>query len=528
MARSYGRAVVQVLPAWVAARVLVAVSLVLAHLVVNVARPDNVGAHLRVHEGLLGWDAGWYEAIAGHGYVAAGAQSVRFYPAYPMAARALAWIPGISVGTALLVISNLCALAALAALLVLVRNDLADGELARRSVWLLALAPSAYSLVLGYADAALMLCAVVTFLAARSGRWWWAAAAGLLAGLVRPVGVLLVVPVLIEVWRGRRGRSSLGGWLPAVAAVVAPVAGTGAYLGWVGAQFGDPWLPLRVQQQNGHRGAITVPLTAMWHSLDSVVHGHHLGSALHIPWVVLSVALLVVAFRRLPALLCRLCHRRGGRVGHQLQPRLVRALRARCLPPRHRRVDPDRPAGRGAGRPGRGRRRAGRLRLAGLPRGGGALTGAPADRFPPFGPGDQLTCDCPLNQRGAPVGWARRSGPVGGGSANMTLRVRGSPDRRVSDGSVRGYAAETSAGTAEPRPEREPPPTAAESRGPRRSADTRYTRTAFHERLRPSGRGRRSLPGPRRGAGHHTGRPRHGHRRGTGRAHRRPQAGRGR
>ena len=300
MARSYGRAVVQVLPAWVAARVLVAVSLVLAHLVVNMARPDNVGAHLRVHEGLLGWDAGWYEAIAGHGYVAAGAQSVRFYPAYPMAARALAWIPGISVGTALLVISNLCALAALAALLVLVRNDLADGELARRSVWLLALAPSAYSLVLGYADAALMLCTVVTFLAARSGRWWWAAAAGLLAGLVRPVGVLLVVPVLIEVWRGRRGRSSLGGWLPAVAAVVAPVAGTGAYLGWVGAQFGDPWLPLRVQQQNGHRGAITVPLTAMWHSLDSVVHGHHLGSALHIPWVVLSVALLVVAFRRLP------------------------------------------------------------------------------------------------------------------------------------------------------------------------------------------------------------------------------------
>ncbi len=87
MARSYGRAVVQVLPAWVAARVLVAFSLVLAHLVVNVARPGNAGAHLRVHEGLLGWDAGWYEAIAGHGYVAAGAQSVRFYPATP-------WPPG--------------------------------------------------------------------------------------------------------------------------------------------------------------------------------------------------------------------------------------------------------------------------------------------------------------------------------------------------------------------------------------------------------------------------------------------------
>ena len=312
----YGRAVVQVLPAWVAARVLVARQPGPGPPAGEHGAPDNPAAHLRVHQGLLAWDGGWYEAIAGHGYATAGRQSVRFFPGYPMAARVLGWIPGIGVGTALMVIANLCALAAMAALLVLVRHDLGDSALARRSVWLLALAPSAYSLVLGYADAALMLCAVVTFLAARSGRWWWAAVAGLVAGLVRPVGILLVVPVVIEVWRSaggsrpggtappvaRPGRRDPGRrpWAAPLAAVVAPVAGTAAYLGWVGAQFGDPWLPLRVQQQNGHRGALTVPLAAMWHNLDSVVHGHHVGSALHIPWVVLSVALLVVAFRRLP------------------------------------------------------------------------------------------------------------------------------------------------------------------------------------------------------------------------------------
>ena len=320
LAGGFGRAVVEVLPAWIAARIVVAFSLILAHLVVDTVRPNNAGAHLRVHEGLLGWDAGWYEAIAGHGYAASGRQSVRFYPGFPMAARVLGWIPGIDVGTALLVIANLCALAAMAGLLVLVRRDFGDRALARRSVWLLALAPAAYSLVLGYADAALILCAVATFLAARAGRWWWAAAAGLAAGLTRPVGILLVVPVVIEVWRGRPGREArhgqgpgrgdgqarLRGWprpgrrAAPLAAVAAPLVGTAAYLGWVGWQFGDPWLPLRVQQQNGHRGAITVPLGAMWHDLDSVVHGHHLGSALHIPWVLISVALLVVAFRRLP------------------------------------------------------------------------------------------------------------------------------------------------------------------------------------------------------------------------------------
>jgi hypothetical protein len=295
------RAVVEVLPAWILARVVVLGTLGLAHATVTTVRPDNPGAEARVHQGLLAWDAGWYESIARHGYVASGLQSVRFFPVYPFAARALGWVPGIGVGPALVLLANLCALGAMAALVVLVRSDLGDAALARRSVWLLALAPAAYSLVLGYADAALLLCAIVTVLAARRSRWWWAFAAGLVAGGLRPLGVLLVVPVAIEVWRTRRDRRDGMRWIGTVAAVLAPLAGAGAYLGWVGAQFGDFWLPLRIQQQGGHRGPLAAPFTAMWHNATSVLHGHHLGSALHIPWVVLSVVLLVVAFARLPS-----------------------------------------------------------------------------------------------------------------------------------------------------------------------------------------------------------------------------------
>jgi hypothetical protein len=84
-------------------------------------------------------------------------------------------------------------------------------------------------------------------------------------------------------------------------AVVAPAAGAGIYLGWVDSQFHDFLLPFRLQQQSGHRGALTLPLDAMGHNLTSVVHGHHLGSALHIPWAVLCLVLLVVVARRLPA-----------------------------------------------------------------------------------------------------------------------------------------------------------------------------------------------------------------------------------
>lgn len=296
------RAVVAVLPAWLLARVLVVLSLLAAHLFAREVRPDDLAARLRLHQGLLAWDGGWYQAIAGRGYVSSGVQSVRFYPGFPMAARALSKIPGISVGAALVLLANACALAAMAALWALVRHDfdVADPGLARRSVWLLALAPPAYVLAFAYADSALLLCAVVTFLAARSGRWWWAAAAGCAAGLVRPVGVLLVLPVVIEVWRTRPDRRSLGSWLGPVVAVVAPAVGTAGYLGWVKAQFGDFWLPFRVQVERGHRGSISAPFDSIGHDLSSLVHGHHVGSALHVPWLVLCVALAVLAFWRLP------------------------------------------------------------------------------------------------------------------------------------------------------------------------------------------------------------------------------------
>jgi len=293
--------VVVVLPAWIAARVLVVVTLAVAHGIVSTVRPDNPGALLRVHQGLLAWDGGWYQSIAAHGYVASGVQSLRFFPALPMAARVVGWVPGVGAGPAVVLIANLCALGAMAALVVLVDHDTGDPELARRSAWLLALAPSAYSLVLGYADGPLLLCSVVTLLSARTGRWWWAAAAGLAGGLVRPVGILLVIPVVIEAWRVERAGGAGGGRVSRAAATVAPALGAGIYLGWVASQFHDFLLPFRLQQQSGHRGALTLPLDSMGHNLTSVVHGHHLGSALHIPWVVLSVVLLVLVARRLPA-----------------------------------------------------------------------------------------------------------------------------------------------------------------------------------------------------------------------------------
>lgn len=302
---SLAGALVGVAPAWLVSRLVVLGTLALAHVLVDRLHPAVAGAAARVHGGLLGWDAGWYEAIARSGYRPSAPGSLRFFPLVPLAARALGALPGVGAGTALLVVANASAWLGLAVVLLLVTRETGDGGTARRAVWYLALAPAAFTFVMGYAEATLLVLVAATFLLLRRGRWWWAAATGLLAGLTRPIGALLVVPAAIEatrgLWWGVRATGTARAPSGRAAAVLGPLAGTGAYLAWVGAVFGDALLPLRVQQEGGHRGRLADPLRTLAHNTLEALHGHHVGSALHVPWVLLAVALLVVSARRWPA-----------------------------------------------------------------------------------------------------------------------------------------------------------------------------------------------------------------------------------
>jgi hypothetical protein len=292
-----------VLVPWAATRAIVLGALALAHLTLDRTHPAAHGVAYRVHQGLLGWDAGWYQSIAGVGYGRLGHQSLRFFPLYPLAGRALAHVPGITDGAALLIIANLASLLGTAMLFVLVRRELGDAGVATNTVWLLSLAPAAFTFVMGYAEGLLLLWTTACFLALRpaSGRraaWWWAAVVGAAAGATRPLGVLLVLPAGVEAvrtWRSLGARRRVA----AVAAVLGPVAGVGAYLGWSRAANGDFWEPLRVQAQGRHHGGLSNPLRTLADDARGVLH-HHFGTALHVPWVLVAVGLLVVCWWRLP------------------------------------------------------------------------------------------------------------------------------------------------------------------------------------------------------------------------------------
>jgi len=154
--------------------------------------------------------------------------------------------------------------------------------------------------VLGYAEGLALCFAVGVFLLVRSRRWLAAVPLGVLAGLCRPVGVLLVVPVAIEALRDVR----TAGWrarAERAAAVVSPVVGMGIYLAWVGARFGDAFQPLTIQNRRGLRGGFVDPFTRTVDAVGDLFGGDRFGSGLHIVWIAASAVLVVVLARRLPA-----------------------------------------------------------------------------------------------------------------------------------------------------------------------------------------------------------------------------------
>ncbi len=337
---------------WLVGRVVVVGMLAVAHLLVSHAHPDAATA-FRVHQGLLGWDAGWYDTIARVGYGGAGHQSLRFWPLFPVLGRAVGLLPGVGPGAGVVVVANVSALVGVALVARLAHLETGDLATARRAAWLMAVVPPAFVYVMGYAEGTLLVCTAGALLALRLRRWWWAAALGVLAGLTRPLGIVLVAPALVEAgrpwweprwvrWRlafGAPGREPCGERAPGadgagvagragvlstgtpgveeqraeaprvgltdlvgrVASVGAPAAGFGAFLVWCAVRYHDGLAPIQIQQRSSLHGHLADPIITVWHDASGLLHGHHLGEGLHVPWVLLAVVLLVVAFRRLPA-----------------------------------------------------------------------------------------------------------------------------------------------------------------------------------------------------------------------------------
>ncbi len=281
---------------WLVSRVLVVASLGAArHLV------DHLGAVRRpiaLRQGLLGWDAAFYGDIARGGYSAVTRDGLRFFPLLPLAGRVVGLLPFVDARGGVVVVANLSALVAATLLVRLVTIETGDRALAARSAAVLLLAPHAFVFVMGYAESLLCALALAVFLGLRRERWWLAAAAGFAAGLCRPVGIILVLPAVVETIQAARRDRRLR--VAPVIAAIAPVAGLATYLLWVRDRTGDVFLVLRLQNAANLRGGTVSPVTSVGHAFHELLSGDRVGYGLHAITAVVVVGLVVVVARRLP------------------------------------------------------------------------------------------------------------------------------------------------------------------------------------------------------------------------------------
>ena len=207
----------------------------------------------------LRWDAGWYLDIAVHGYRwspdADGQQNVAFFPAYPAlmslgAALVNAGNEPEGLGARLsyeryyvwhlaagLVIALAAFLWALAYVYRLAREDL-DDRSATSAILLLCAFPFAVFYGAPYSESLFLLATVAAFFHGRRGEWAAACAWGALAGLTRPNGFALCVPLALLAFEARA--RSPRAWL----AVAAPLGGLAAFSLYLLAHTGNPlaWL----------------------------------------------------------------------------------------------------------------------------------------------------------------------------------------------------------------------------------------------------------------------------------------------
>ncbi len=157
------------------------------------------------------WDVAWYLRILVEGY-RAGNGTDAFHPLYPWLAYPLTRL-GIEPLLALMIVSNLAALAFLFLFVRMVESDAGPAQ-AQTASQLLLFFPLTFILFAPYNEGLFLLLSALTLLCARQRKWWWAGTTGALAVLTRQQGILLVFPFIWELWEAHKGdvRHLLRNW----------------------------------------------------------------------------------------------------------------------------------------------------------------------------------------------------------------------------------------------------------------------------------------------------------------------------
>jgi hypothetical protein len=267
-------------------------------------------APIRVAEGEVAnlparFDAGWYLSIATRGYEYTPnrldrQQNLVFFPAFPLLmsfgslllARQVLWA-----GTVL----SMLAFAWAARYLYRLARELMDADRAQAAVAFAALYPFALFYSAPYTEGLFVLAMLGAWYHLRRDERWTAFGWGLLAGLTRPNGCLLSIPLALMVMaplrHGGRLRRPVGGWgsiVGRLAVAAAPGIGMLLYSAYVYDLTGDPFMWIRLQAAWGRQNlGVGTFLLAEWQSVGE--HGLYQYTTSNIPDFLNILAAALVA-----------------------------------------------------------------------------------------------------------------------------------------------------------------------------------------------------------------------------------------
>ena len=191
------------------------------------------------------FDGLWFLRIATDGYVD-GDGSAAFFPLYPLMIRFLSPLLGGHPLAAAFLISHAAAYGAMAFLYFLTASEW-DERVARRTVLYLAVFPTSFFLLSPYSEALYLLLVLACLWGARRGRWAVAGLAGAGAAATRNLGVLLVLPLVVEAFQRWWEDRAVRRLVTSVAWSALVVAGLAVYLAFWRALSGDALAPLHQQ-----------------------------------------------------------------------------------------------------------------------------------------------------------------------------------------------------------------------------------------------------------------------------------------
>ncbi|MGB9181216.1 MAG: hypothetical protein WCB68_18440 [Pyrinomonadaceae bacterium] len=250
------------------------------------------------------WDAGWYLSIVQAGYftngdIQATQSNIAFFPLYPYLIKLFVLLLPERLRTPeriliiALVISNLLLIAALILLHKLIA-DFSDRALAQRTILYLLLFPTGFILFCFYTESAFLFLSVAAFYAASKKSWGLACLFGSLLSLTRPLGVLIIIPLIwmylesVE-WKPLKIQKSVL-WFSLI-----PL-GLLFFLLYAHHLTGDYLAPIHAQK--AWQKTFAMPWTTLFHSVGGDLQITHVEQIL----TILFIALGILSLFKLPSM----------------------------------------------------------------------------------------------------------------------------------------------------------------------------------------------------------------------------------